>query len=102
MTEINSQLLFLLLYLGVSGTAGYGTKSASVPQNSYMNFEELYLKGKEAYLNNNFKDCVEHIEAALSEYKNYNKVVNSCKLECKASGEPKKQSVILHVQDYKQ
>ena len=22
---------------------------------SYMNFEELYLKGKEAYLNNNFK-----------------------------------------------
>ncbi len=29
------------------------------------NFEDLYKQGREAYLDNNYPDCVKYIEAAL-------------------------------------
>jgi hypothetical protein len=29
------------------------------------NFEDLYKQGREAYLDNNYSDCVKYIEAAL-------------------------------------
>jgi hypothetical protein len=47
------------------------------------NFEELYAKGREAYLENNYKDCVEYMEAALRDYKSYNDIDDGCKRTCK-------------------
>ena len=46
------------------------------------NFEELYLEGKEAYLDNNYKDSVTKIEAAIKDFKFYTDTVSSCKLKC--------------------
>lgn len=43
----------------------------------------LYEKGVEAYLEDNFEDCVEYIEAAIKKYRIYSKTLQNCRLQCK-------------------
>ena len=62
------------------------------------NFEHLYKQGQEAYLENNFKLCVEKMEAALEDYKHYRKVISNCKLECHRKTHSK-QSVVKHIKE---
>ena len=62
------------------------------------NFEQLYKQGQEAYLENNFKLCVEKMEAALEDYKHYRKVISNCKLECHRKTHSK-QSVVKHIKE---
>ena len=38
-------------------------------------WQELYEEGREAYLENNYSDCVKHFEAALRDYKHYTQVL---------------------------
>ena len=38
-------------------------------------WQELYEEGREAYLENNYGDCVKHFEAALRDYKHYTQVL---------------------------
>ena len=38
-------------------------------------YQELYEEGREAYLENNYVDCVKHFEAALRDYKHYTQVL---------------------------
>jgi len=64
----------------------YGAKSIELSENlSHENYEELYRLGREAYLENNFEECVKYIEASLRDYKEYNDLVNQCRLKCKKS-----------------
>lgn len=75
--------IYLLFYL-ISPLVGYGTKKTHQKDElSTENYEELYKLGREAYIENNYKICVDYIEAALSDYKLYHKTVNSCKFSCK-------------------
>ena len=39
--------------------------------------QELYEEGREAYLENNYGECVKLFEAALRDYKHYTKVLVS-------------------------
>ena len=90
--------LLVVLYLDL--TTGYGTKSNQIKEESSAeNYEELYTRGRRAYLDNSFKDCVTLIEAGLTEYKSYNSIVNQCKLGCKQN-QDLKPSVVLHVREY--
>ena len=38
-------------------------------------YQELYEEGREAYLENNYSDCVKLFEAALRDYKHYTQVL---------------------------
>ena len=38
-------------------------------------WQELYEEGREAYLENNYGDCVKLFEAALRDYKHYTQVL---------------------------
>jgi len=84
-------------------TNGYGAKSGALNTDfGGENYEDLYAKGRRAYLDNNFKECVTLIEAALSEYKSYNTVVNECKLACKQHQDKEEtSSVVEFLQEYR-
>lgn len=43
----------------------------------------LYEKGAEAYLENNFKDCVRYFEVAIEKYRLYTKTLQNCRIQCK-------------------
>ena len=73
--------LFLVLINTIS-VQGYGQKQSQLQMEQTKNFEDLYLEGKEAYLDNNYKDCVTKIEAAIKDFKFYTDTVNNCKLKC--------------------
>lgn len=60
---------------------GYG-KRVKPEIEKVDNYEDLYFKGKQAYLENDYKDCIKHIEAAVEDYRMYTSTVNKCKLEC--------------------
>ena len=75
-------ILFLVLIITIS-VQGYGQKQSQQQMEQTKNFEELYLEGKEAYLDNNYKDCVTKIEAAIKDFKFYTDTVSSCKLKCR-------------------
>jgi len=62
---------------------GYGQKDSK--EDAVKNFQELYEEGREAYLENNYGDCVKHFEAALRDYKHYTQVLVDCKSKCKQS-----------------
>ena len=69
----------------------YGTSDGSSE-----NFEILYHQGQDAYLENNFELCVKKMEAALVDYKYYNKVISACKLECQKKVQSQ-QHVVEHI-----
>jgi len=74
-------VLFLVLINTIS-VQGYGQKQSQQQGKQIENFEDLYMEGKEAYLDNNYKDCVAKIEAAIKDFKFYTDTVSSCKLKC--------------------
>ena len=78
--------LFLVLINTIS-VQGYGQKQSQQQMEQTKNFEDLYLEGKEAYLDNNYKDCVTKIEAAIKDFKFYTDTVNNCKLKCSKKNE---------------
>ena len=43
----------------------------------------MYDLGKNAYLDNHWKDCIIHFENALQAYRNYILVNTKCKRKCK-------------------
>lgn len=45
-------------------------------------FVELYEIGVEAYLENNWRDCIVFLEAALHEYHIYRQTIINCRMEC--------------------
>eukprot|EP00092_Neocalanus_flemingeri_P020658 GFUD01022383.1.p1 GENE.GFUD01022383.1~~GFUD01022383.1.p1 ORF type:complete len:445 (-),score=107.02 GFUD01022383.1:61-1395(-) len=74
--------IFVFLVIKTATTKGYGQKQSQTPPEKSKNFEELYLEGKEAYLDNNYKDCVTKLEAAIQDYQFYTDTVSKCKLKC--------------------
>ena len=72
----------MLLVMKTATTQGYGQKQSQTQPEKVKNFEDLYSEGKEAYLDNNFKDCVTTIEAAIRDFKFYTETVSKCKLKC--------------------
>ena len=113
-TEDHKESILVLFCDGIHGTATkmklailtqtifffqevrcFGTKSNLGKDE---NFEHLYKQGQEAYLENNFKLCVEKMEAALEDYKHYRKVISNCKLECHRKTHSK-QSVVKHIKE---
>ena len=113
-TEDHKESVLALFCVGLRGTATrmklailtqtiflfqeincFGTKSNLEKDE---NFELLYKQGQEAYLENNFKLCVEKMEAALADYKHYRKVISNCKLECHRKTYSK-QSVVKHIKE---
>lgn len=47
----------------------------------------LYEKGVEAYLENNYPDCVTNFENALEKYRDYTKKLAECRLRCRQEAE---------------
>ncbi|KRT79626.1 hypothetical protein AMK59_7679 [Oryctes borbonicus] len=43
----------------------------------------LYEKGVEAYLDNNYNNCVKYFEAAVEKYRIYIKTLQNCRIQCK-------------------
>jgi len=76
-----------LLVIKSTTTEGYGQKQSQKQPEKAKNFEDLYSKGKEAYLDNNYKDCVVKIESALKDFKFYTDTVSKCKLKCSRKSE---------------
>jgi len=74
--------VLVLLVMRTATSQGYGQKQSQTEAKDDKNFEELYLEGKEAYLDNNYKDCVTKLEAGMKDYKFYTDTVNKCKLKC--------------------
>ncbi len=62
-------LLLLLLFGVATATA------ASASDDSWMDFEDLFLYGKDAYLANDWSKCVSYFEKAVEEYRAYNDMV---------------------------
>jgi len=93
----NMHILVLLL-IKMTTSQGYGQKQSQSQIEKTKNFEELYLEGKEAYLDNNFKDCVTKIEASIEDYKFYIDTVSRCKLKC-SKKRPYFPSVLKHSLD---
>lgn len=89
-----AKVLIHHLVLLVPLIACYGPKK----EEKQDNFEELYLKGKEAYLENNFEECVTLFEAALADYRHYKESVRFCNVKC-SSSENKKVTVLKHSPD---
>ena len=53
-----------------------GRKSFGFERGKTLSFwQELYEEGREAYLENNYGDCVKLFEAALRDYKHYTQVL---------------------------
>lgn len=48
---------------------------------------ELYEKGVDAYLDNDFERCVSNFEAALALYRSYTKKLQICRLRCAEEAE---------------
>jgi len=90
--------ILVLLVMKTATTQGYGQKQSQTQPEEPKNFEQLYLEGKEAYLDNNYKGCVTRLEAAIKDYKFYTNTVSNCKLKCskKSQNFP---SVIKHSVD---
>jgi len=94
--------IILLTAFCSNAVVAYGAKDSDTSENlSHENYEELYRRGREAYLENNFEDCVKLIEASLRDYKEYNKLVNQCRLKCKKRVASYKPAVVQAVQEYK-
>lgn len=47
----------------------------------------LYERGVEAYLGNDYDECVADFEGALQKYRLYKKLTNNCRLKCKQEAE---------------
>ena len=77
--------ILLVCLLPVLAVQGYGQKQRKAE--TIKNFESLYLEGKEAYLDNNYKECVTTLEAAIKDFKFYTDTVSSCKLKCSKKSE---------------
>ena len=77
----------MLLVMKTATTNGYGQKQSQKQPEKAKNFEDLYSKGKEAYLDKNYKDCVVKIESALKDFKFYTDTVSKCKLKCSRKSE---------------
>jgi len=75
--------VFAVLSVWFSLAQGYGQKETI--EETVKNFQELYEEGREAYLENNYGECVKLFEAALRDYKHYTKVLVDCKSKCKES-----------------
>ena len=75
LTRSLPSLLLLLLTEGGVGVV----EDVRRRDDGWMNFQDLYLYGKDAYLANDWKDCVYYFEKAVDDYKSYNdKVLLYC------------------------
>ncbi len=61
--------LHLLLVVSMVAAGGGGQKKDK--DDSWMNFGDFFLYGKDAYLANDWKDCVYYFEKAVGDYKTY-------------------------------
>ena len=86
-------LLKVVISLWLLPVRGFGPK-----QNKNDNFEQLYTKGKEAYLENDFSACVALMENALQDYKSYQALITRCKRDCHKQIKSQS-SVIEHIQE---
>ena len=61
-----------------------------------QNFGQLYSKAKEAYLDNDWPNCVKHMKAAIRGYRAHRDIVIECRRECrKTSHSSEKDSAIF-------
>lgn len=51
-------------------------------QSQLTTFIDLYVSGVQAYLNNDWNNCIDDIETALLGYKDYYEVFASCRINC--------------------
>ena len=78
-------LLGLIIPNGNGKTQGKGAEKGLGKQvdDRWMNFEDLFLYGKDAYLSNDWKMCIYYMEKAVEDYRFYNDQVIRCKMECR-------------------
>lgn len=69
-----------ILYIIVSITISFYWSVASGDKETCA---ILYEKGVEAYLENNFQDCVKYFELAVETYHHYSKALQNCRIKCK-------------------
>jgi hypothetical protein len=67
------KLLFVILLTRASVWALAGKKGddSKKSDDSWMNFEDAFLYGKDAYLGNDWKKCVYYMEKAIDDYRFY-------------------------------
>ncbi|XP_037920460.1 cartilage-associated protein-like [Hermetia illucens] len=61
------------------------------------NFLDLYHSGVQAYLENDWEACINHIQRSLSLYRNYYEAVANCRVQCEFERERFKNT---HKEDY--
>ncbi|XP_062559726.1 cartilage-associated protein-like [Armigeres subalbatus] len=65
-----------------------------------VSFIDLYERGVQSYLSNEFDDCVYFLEFALDKYKNYYETTANCRIECEyRSRDVKNRGDFLHPND---
>lgn len=63
-------------------------------------FIDLYERGVQSYLSNEFEDCVYFLEFALDKYRNYYEATANCRIECEyESRDIKNKGDFLHPND---
>ena len=64
------------------------------------NFGQLYSTAKEAYLDNDWPNCVKHMNAAIRGYRAHRDIVIECRRECrKMSQSPSEKDSVIFVGD---
>jgi hypothetical protein len=64
-------LLTLLLFSSVGPASSAQKSSAATTDEGWMNFEDLFLYGKDAYLANDWAKCARYFERAVDKYRDY-------------------------------
>lgn len=72
-----------IVYFSISVSLLHPITGLDLSQAKSKNFEELYSLAKEAYLANDWNECVQVMELTLQDYKEYNQVVTQCKIRCR-------------------
>ncbi|XP_065077293.1 cartilage-associated protein-like [Ochlerotatus camptorhynchus] len=63
-------------------TTQYVVAEDTESNNWSESFIDLYERGVQSYLSNEFEDCVYFLEFALDKYKNYYEATANCRIEC--------------------
>lgn len=84
----------VLLKIACSTEEDFGTSDQAT------SFIDLYEKGVQSYLSNEFEDCVYFLEFALDKYRNYYETTANCRIECEyESRNIKNKGDFLHPND---
>nr|XP_022901177.1 prolyl 3-hydroxylase 1-like [Onthophagus taurus] len=75
---------FLTFSLSLSLTLVSGLNTTTISSLiSATSCAQLYEKGIEAYLENDFERCVHYLEASVEKYRQYSRSLHGCRIECK-------------------